>query len=335
MNKATLISEMQKFHLGSKVFYADGEEGILVHTNFDPSTRRLTSIGVKQSRFFGKTVNLPFDTVTKASGDGVTLRVRRAELPASNTVTAETGSALLDSKTMVVRTDSTNKGSLMLVALQPETGELVYLVAHNLRPTQDTLIRAEYVTSLQTEQVTVAIPDTIFKTLPPYRSDSALQQDVEAIIFDLTPLHVDMKGITARVLDGVLYLDGNISSGLRGDIVQDQVLGVQGLLEIKNNLVGDDRLAADLAMALGQDPRTRDLPIGVYPRLGIVRLSGAVHNGQQKAAAGEIAQNFPGVRSVINDLIIDPKANLLNVMSSAEGGEAKDKVPGKYIRHTK
>src|SRR5205085_9657036 len=101
--------------------------------------------------------------VIKASGDGVTLRVRRAELPASNA--AETGGALLDSKTVVVRSDSTNKGSLMLVAVQPETGELVYLVAHNLRPAQATLIRAEYITSLQTDQVTVAIPDTLFKTL--------------------------------------------------------------------------------------------------------------------------------------------------------------------------
>jgi osmotically-inducible protein OsmY len=333
MNKATLISEMQKFHLGSKVFYSDGEEGILVHTAFDPSIRRLTFVGVKQGRLFGKTVNLPFSTVVKASGDGITLNVKRGEIPAPSG--PETVSALLDSKTTVVRIDSADKGSLVLVAVQPERGELVYLVARHLRPSHDTLIRAEYVTSLETEQVKVTIPDTIFNALPPYRPDSDLQQDVEAVLFDLTPLHVDMKGITARVLDGVLYLDGNISSALRGDIVQDQVLGVPGLLEIKNNLVGDDQLAADIAMALGQDPRTRDLPIGVYPRLGVVRLSGAVHNGQQKAAAGEIAQNFPGVRSVINDLLVNAKANILNVMSSAEGGEAKDKVPGKYIRHTK
>ena len=66
-----------------------------------------------------------------------------------------------------------------------------------------------------------------------------------------------------------------------------------------------------------------------------MRLSGAVHNGQQKAAAEEIARNFEGVRSVLNDLIVDPKADLLYVMSSAEGGESEDKVPGKYIRHTK
>jgi osmotically-inducible protein OsmY len=132
----------------------------------------------------------------------------------------------------------------------------------------------------------------------------------------------------------VLYLDGNISSSLRADIARDQVYGVEGLLEIKSNLVGDDRLAADLALALGQDRRTRDLPMGIYPRLGVVRLSGAVHNGQQKAAAEEIARKFPGVRSVVNDLVVDPKADMLHVMSAPEGGESQDKIPGKYVRHT-
>ena len=155
------------------------------------------------------------------------------------------------------------------------------------------------------------------------------------MLFEFTPLHIDLPGMIIRVLDSVLYLEGNISSSLRGDIVEDQVSGVQGLLEIKNLLVGDDILAGDLAMALGRDERTRDLPIGVYPRLGIVRLSGAVHNAQQKVAAEEIARSFQGVRSVFNDLVIRPNADILNVMASSAGGEAADHIPGKYIRHTK
>jgi osmotically-inducible protein OsmY len=147
-------------------------------------------------------------------------------------------------------------------------------------------------------------------------------------------MHIDLKGIKIRVLDGVLYLDGNISSSLRADMARDQVYGVEGLLEVKNSLVGDDTLAADLARTLGQDPRTRDLPIGVYPKLGAVRLSGAVHTAQQKAAAEEIARKFPGVRSVSSDLLVDPTSDMLRVMSSSEGGETEDIIPGKYIRHT-
>ena len=333
MSKTTLISEMQKFHFGSKVFFADGEDGILLHVIFDPATRRLAHIGVKQGRIFGKTVHLPYDTVVNATGDGVTLRINRADVAVASS--ASVVGALLDNKSLVENTASTARGTLMMVAVHPENAELAYLVVHHLRPGQNTLLRQNFVTDIGTGLVKVNIPDATLNELPPYRPDDVLQQEVEAILFDLTPLHVDLKGITARVLDSVLYLDGNISSSLRGDIASDQVLGVPGLLEIKNNLVGDDRLAADLAMALGSDPRTRDLPIGVYPRLGVVRLSGAVHNAQQKAAAEEIAKGFPGVRSVINDLIVDPKADILHVMSPAEGGEAEDKVPGKYIRHTK
>jgi osmotically-inducible protein OsmY len=112
-------------------------------------------------------------------------------------------------------------------------------------------------------------------------------------------------------------------------------MGVQGLLEIKNNLIGDDTLASQLAMELAHNPQTRDLPIGVYPKLGVVRLGGAVHNEKQKSAAEEIAKQIAGVRSVVNTLVVDPNASMLNVMSPAEGGEAADIIPGKYVRHTK
>ena len=333
MEKTTSIAEMQKFIFGSKVFCSDGEAGVLTHVGFDPAARRITHMGVKQGRFFGKTVYLPFNTVTNASGDGVNLSITRdAVISVSK---EEPSHVLLDSKSVVQHTESPARGTLLLVAVQPKSGELAYIVAHALRQGQDTLLHEEYVKRLDNGRIEVSISDATLQTLPPYRPDSELQREVEDILFDLTPLHVDFKGMSVRVLDGVLYLDGNISSALRGDIVRDQALGVQGLLEIKNRLVGDDELAGDLAMELAHNPRTQGLPIGVYPRLGVVRLSGAVHNTQQKEAAEDVARQFPGVRGVINDLVIDPGAEMLHVMSSSEGGEAIDKVPGKYIRHTK
>ena len=331
MSKTTLISEMLKFQFGNKIVCTDGEDGTLSHVIFDPATRRMQYIGVKLGRFFGKTVHLPFGAVVDATGEGVTVSVKRAELAASN---PEVSGAYLDHKSLVERAGTSTRGTLRLVAVQPGNGELAYIVAHNLHPGRDILLRAEYVSGIAKDQITVSIADDAFNALPPYHSDAELQQEVESILFDVTPMHIDLKGITLHVLDGVLYLDGNISSTLRADIAQDQVYGVEGLLEIKNNLVADDTLAADVAMALGQNPRTRELPIGVYPRLGVVRLSGAVRNEQQKAAAEEITLTIPGVRSVINDLVVDPSADMLHVMSAPEGGEMKDIIPGKYVRHT-
>jgi osmotically-inducible protein OsmY len=289
-------------------------------------------IGVKQGRLFGKNVYLPFDSVLSATGEGITLRVKRSDV---YTATSQLpGYATLTSKSVVENTKSAAKGSLLLVAVYPTTGELAYIVAHEFRSGQDILLQETYITKLETGQVVVSIDEEKLRTLPSYRPDEVLQREVEAALFDFTPLHIDLKAITARVIDSVLYLEGNISSALRSDIMLDRVSSVEGLAEIKNRVVADDTLAADLALALGQDAQTRDQPIGVYPRLGVVRLSGAVHNGQQKIAAGERAKNFPGVRSVTNDLIVDPNATLLNVMSAPEGGETKDVIPGKYVRHT-
>jgi osmotically-inducible protein OsmY len=332
MNKTMLISEMLKFHFSSKIFCSDGDGGVLAQVLFDPATRSIAHIGVKQGRLFGKNVYLPFDSVLSATGEGITLRVKRSDV---YTATSQMpGYAVLTSKSVVENTKSAAKGSLMLVAVHPTSGELAYIVVHELRSGQNTLLQQEYITALASNWVTVSIPEEKLHSLPSYRPDSVLQQEVESALFDFTPLHIDLKAIKIRVLDSVLYLDGNISGALRSDIVQDRVSGIEGLVEIKNRLIADDTLAADLALALGQDVRTRDLPIGVYPRLGTIRLSGAVHTSQQRAAAEEIAKNFPGVRSVENSLIVDPNATMLNVMSAPEGGETKDIVPGKYVRHT-
>jgi osmotically-inducible protein OsmY len=323
---------MQKFQFGRKIVCYDREAGSLAHVIFDATTRRMTHLGMKQAHLFGKIVDLPSDTVAEATGDGIRPCLMSAELAAISK-TAMRG-AVLDHRSLVECAGSEGQGTLRLIAVYPENRALAYLVVHHLRPGQDTLLREQYVTTIAPGHVTVTLPGTTLDILPPYGSDDELQQEVERVLFDLTPLHVDLKGITRHVLDSVLYLDGNISSQFRAEMVEDQVLSVPGLLEIKNHLIGDDQLAVDLAMALAQDPRTRDQPIGVYPRLGEVRLSGAVHTSQQMAAIEEVVSEFPGVRSVINDLAVDPKADLLPVMLPT-GVEAEDKVPGKYIRHTK
>lgn len=329
---ATIISPMHKFQFGSKITCTDSEYGVLAHIICDPATQHMTHIGVKQRRFLGKTVtvDLPFATITHATSDEVLLNLKSADVATANSIAVE--GIQLSSKSIVELTSTASKGSLLLVATHPQDGALAYLVAHHLLPGQDTLLQNTTITTLAPEHITITVADTALDTLPLYRPDRTLQQAIEAIIFDLTLLHVDLKGIIVSVIDSILYLNGNISSTLRADIVMDQVQGTPGLLEIKNNLIGDDRLAGDLALALGRDPRTRDLPIGVYPRLGTVRLSGAVHTSQQKIAAEEIARSFLGVRSIINELSIDPKADLLHIMSATGGNQ--DKVPNKYTRHT-
>ncbi|TMC22406.1 MAG: BON domain-containing protein [Chloroflexi bacterium] len=332
MKTMTNISQMRKFYFGGKIFCTDGEVGSLAHVVFHSSTRRMTHLGMKPHHLFGKTIDLPYDAVAEATGEGIRLSITYEELMAISKVGVE--GTVLDHRTLLERIGSKDKGMLLLIALHPENGVLAYLVVRHLHPGHDILLQEQYVKTIASRQVIVALSDATLSVLPPYRPDQELQQEVERVLFELTPLHLDIRGFTVHVLDSVVYLDGNISSQLRADIVENQILSVPGLLEIKNHLLGDDRLAADLAMALAQDPRIRDLPLGIYPRLGVVRLGGAVHTKQQLAAVEEVVAKYPGVRSVINDLTVDPNADLLPVLLPT-GMENEDKVPGKYVRHTK
>lgn len=331
MVKNALISETQKFHFGKTIFCTNGQAGTLIQVLFDAASRRLTHVAIKRGRLFGKTFYLPFETVTRASGDGIWLNVTLEQL---ETFPTSAGPGIeLDTRTIVQ--GSMASGTLLLIAVRPESGELVYIVAHNVPNGRDTLLHAHHVAELAPGQITITADASMLNALPPYRSDRELQKEVDAIIFDLGFLHIDLKGLHMRVLDSVLYMEGNISSTLRGELARDQVAGVTGLLEIKNNLVGDDTLAADIARALGQDEHTRDLPIGVYPQLGVVRLSGSVRTAQQKQAAIALTKSFDGVRGVIDNLTVDPSADMLYVMSAPEGGESRDITPGKFTRHTK
>lgn len=335
MHYPATSSAWHHFQWGQSIRCSDGEAGVLTQVVFDAATHQSIALGIRLGRLFGRSVFVSFEMVREVTEDSITLGLSYAELCAVTKAIPK--GALLDSKSRV-ETEATSgtaaRGRLQSMMIQPESGALVSLVAHYFRPDHTTLLRGEDVTQIATGHVKIALPEAALRTLPPYRTDRELQHEVEERVYDLAFLHVDFKGITFRVLDGVLSLKGNISSALNGDIVVDQAMGVEGIGEIKNELIGDDTLANNIALASGHDPRTHGLSIGIYPRLGHVRLSGVVHNEQQKAAAVEITRRFPGVRSVSNTLVVSPTEEMLPVMSSVEGGSGEDHIPGKYVRHT-
>lgn len=66
-------------------------------------------------------------------------------------------------------------------------------------------------------------------------------------------------------------------------------------------------LAAMIAEALMNDPRTEDAVIEVIHERGMITLQGQVDGPDEKEAAEAIANSFPGVISVTNELSIDPR----------------------------
>src|SRR5436305_10379451 len=156
MEKNTPISEMFKFHFGSKVFCSDGESGSLTHVGFDRASRCMTHIGVKVGRFFGKTVYLPFSAVLNSTSEAVTLNITSADLAQSSHEAP--GSALFDNRSVVQLANSAKRGLVFLVAVHPKSGELDYVVAHHLRSDVDTMVQQAYVTEIDSGRFVASIP---------------------------------------------------------------------------------------------------------------------------------------------------------------------------------
>src|SRR5689334_5958195 len=158
MRDVASICAMHQFHFGRSIRCSDGEAGLLTQVVFDAASRRVTALGVTLGGWFGRRVYVSFATVVPVTGESIALRISRAVLAASRKE-APAG-ALLDSKSVVENdhpSGTAAKGTLQLIAVHPQSGALAYLVAHHLRPRQDSFLRAEDVTQIETGHVEVSL----------------------------------------------------------------------------------------------------------------------------------------------------------------------------------
>lgn len=124
---------------------------------------------------------------------------------------------------------------------------------------------------------------------------------------------VDEKKISIRVDKAVVTLTGTVGRYLDRIAAAEDAWGVKGVKEVRNRLQVQpdtirpaDEIAADVAAALESDPRADERSIVVNVSEGIVRLSGAVSNAAERAAAEECAWQAQGVVEVSNELTLSP-----------------------------
>lgn len=75
----------------------------------------------------------------------------------------------------------------------------------------------------------------------------------------------------------------------------------------EGQIANDNRITSQVKSGLAQEPVYKFNDVGVKTFAGTVQLSGFVNTDQQKARAGQIAQNVPGVQRVDNNLSIKPE----------------------------
>jgi osmotically-inducible protein OsmY len=319
---ATEFAEVFKFRFDARIEASDGDAGRLVRIIANGQQRVVTHIGVQVGLLFGKMYYVPVDLVSTATADIVTLSVPLEEM--IKLITKPDGAELSRSTGIMVA--GKHIGELSQLTIHKETRRLRHLVIEH--GSREFVVSATVVTSVAARQISADLGGASVSQLTVYRPDEQLRQAVYDAIFDYPRLRVELNGISIHAIDGVVWLRGYVSNDLNRRMVEDQLQNMPGLTELHNELVTDTQLAADVAMALSHDPRTAKGHIGVYPKLGEVHLRGRVTTSDARQAAGAIASSNTSVKEVVNELVIDPSAEVVPVLAGITNEE--DKVPGSY-----
>lgn len=320
---ATEFGEVKKVRLGSHVDASDGEAGKVAEMVASADGRRVLAVGIKLGIWgAGGTYYVPMALV--AAGDAETLSI---VIPLDEIrrqyATAPEGVRLTGGTSVVA--GGRSLGRLTQVSVSSETLALRHLVlARGVG--REYVVPAGAVSSISAKAIQVDLKIVKPEALTPYREDADLRDAVYQAIDSYEPLRIDLPGIDIHAIDGVVWLKGHVSSELNVRLVSDQLGNIAGLSELHNELIEDTDLAARISHALALDPRTAREYIGVYPQLGVVRLRGAVRTPEAREAATEIAGGVGGIKTIVNELKVNPNADVVPVLAGVTNDE--DMVPG-------
>ncbi len=142
------------------------------------------------------------------------------------------------------------------------------------------------------------------KSLSPIqKTDAALKESIyNALWKDDVLRALDYYEIDVRVKNGVVYLNGHIVGSSSQNRINNAIQDIPGILEIKNNLVLDDRLTLEVAGALGKLEHTFNCKFFTGVSHGVVVLHGEVSSIEVRMSAEQSAASHPKVRGVINSI---------------------------------
>src|SRR5579875_851717 len=314
------------FRLGGPAQTSEGESATIAQVVMDVSGQAITHIGVRFQSFFfgsGQVSYAPFEAIAEATPDMVTLSVTRQELDERMKATPTGFKLSVETQVLL---DATRVGRISQLIFENESQRLWRLVIDR-GLSGEWSAPASAVTQLDARQISLSSKGATATTfLTPYVSDNELAEDARRAIENYTPLRIDLKGIDIYVIAGVVWLEGHVSSDLNRRLAADQLRTVNGIAELHNELIPDNELATSVSQALARDPRTAHAHIGVYPTLGVVHLRGVVATNEVRQAAGQIAQATPGVKTVLDEIRVNPMGDVLPTLAGVTGEE--DHIPG-------
>jgi len=133
------------------------------------------------------------------------------------------------------------------------------------------------------------------------KADAALAQEVDHALWKDDVLRVmDYREIDVFVKNEIVYLSGHIVSTTSNNRIEKALRAIPGILELRNNLVLDDKLTFEVASSLGKLEHAHDCKFFTGVSYGVVTLHGNVPDENVKLLAEQRAAIHPSVRGVIN-----------------------------------
>ncbi|TAJ69823.1 MAG: BON domain-containing protein [Phenylobacterium sp.] len=137
---------------------------------------------------------------------------------------------------------------------------------------------------------------------------------------------VDAADIGVRVENGIVHLDGNVSTFAQKAAVENAVKRVRGVRGYVEDLVvrphgdtySDDAIAARVANLLEWDVTLPRDVIKVQVEGGTVTLSGEVPWAYQRTSAETGVRRLAGVRALINLITIKPRVEAVDIKRRIE-----------------
>jgi osmotically-inducible protein OsmY len=127
----------------------------------------------------------------------------------------------------------------------------------------------------------------------------------------------DAEALRVRVVEGVAYIDGEVSSYRAKKLIARLIVSAAGLRKVINRsrvvpagLVNDKAVAERVRRAIQSHPLLASGPISLRCREGVVQLSGTVDGASLRLQAEDIVWSARGVRQVVNKLRISYERGL-------------------------
>ena len=311
--------------IGSVVTDTDGDYGRLQQLLVDPRQERVVGLLVRQHGWLPyHPVVVPEGNIADANENEVRLNISRQQVEALPEYLPD-AALVVDGKSyevapilsgpereyqgLLIRAGQQvfcgeeYSGWVALVLLTPG-GRVKGLVLHT-GPLlgRNLIVPIAWIQKVAGNRVCLSVGKPTLEGLPDYRLDDALAAEVEAVLWsDEILRNTDYTEIGVSVEDGVVRLQGHMSTWRNRTLAEEAACSVPGVLGLENDLVLDQDLATAVAQALGKDDQNRFTRVSIGVQHGFITLNGEVDSAEIRKAAEVIAASVPQVRGVINTI---------------------------------